>query len=272
MFPGLLYQVADALARWLPARVADQLAVVLARVAFALHVPARAPLEQNLSRLLGPAPDRDVPEMAREVFENFALSFVDFLRLGRLPAGELRRAVEVHGAEHLEAARASGRGVILLSAHVGNWELGAAWLAAAGTRVNLAARAHPSPWVESFYAARRQAWGVRLMPRGPLWRPAAEALRRREWIALMADRQTLRGGARGGSVCAWAAALSRRTGALVLPAVIVRLPGRRYAAHFERPLDAADLRAEGFVDSLHRHLRRHPGQWFAFEPLPEGLA
>jgi hypothetical protein len=73
-------------------------------------------------------------------------------------------------------------------------------------------------------------------------------------------------------VCAWAAALSRRTGALVLPAVIVRLPDRRYAAYFDRPLEPAAVHAEGFVDSLRRHLERHPRQWCAFEALPGGLA
>ena len=105
-----------------------------------------------------------------------------------------------------------------------------------------------------------------------MWR-AAEALRRREWVALMADRGARNeSGAGRASVCAWAAALARRTRALVLPAVIVRLPDRRYAAYFEPPLDPAAARAEGFVEPLRRHLRRHARQWFAFEALPEGLA
>ena len=111
------------------------------------------------------------------------------------------------------------------------------------------------------------------MPDRPLWRPAAAALRRREWVALMADRGTPeQGTGRRASVCAWASALARRTGALVLPAVIVRRADGRYAVHFERPLEPSAARAEGFVESLHRHLVAHPQQWSAFEPLPEGLA
>jgi lauroyl/myristoyl acyltransferase len=273
MLTWLLYLVADLLARRLPASVADRLSLGIARLAFALRVPARAHLERNLARLLGRGPDPGIEAAAREAFDNFALSFTDFLRLGDGASDRLAGAVEVHGAEHLETARASGRGVILLSAHLGNWELGAAWLAAGGTPVHLVARPHPSPWVERFYARRRDAWGVRLMPGRPLWRPAAAALRRHEWVALMADREASGHGARRhASVCAWAAALSRRTGALVLPAVIVRLPDRRYAAHFEAPLEPAAVRAESFVESLRRQLRQHPRQWCAFESLPEGLA
>ena len=58
----------------------------------------------------------------------------------------------------------------------------------------------------------------------------------------------------------------------MLPAVIVRLPDGHYAAHFERPLESSAVRADGFVESLRCHLLRHPRQWSAFEPLPEGLA
>jgi Kdo2-lipid IVA lauroyltransferase/acyltransferase len=271
MLTWLGYLVADLLVRLLPARAADRLGVALARLAFAARVPARARLLENLSRLLGPG--ADVESVGREAFENFALSFADFLRLGHDGGGRLAESVEVHGAEHLAAARSSGRGVIVLSAHLGNWELGAAWLAAGGPPVHLVARPHPSPWVERFFARRRHAWGVRLMPDRPLWRPAAAALRRREWVALMADRGTpQRDTGRRASVCAWASALARRTGALVLPAVIVRQPDGRYAVHFERPLEPAAVRAEGFAESLHRHLAGNPRQWSAFEPLPEGLA
>jgi len=273
MLSWLSYALADLLVRLLPARTADHLGVGLARLAFAVRPPARVRLEQNLARLLDRPPDREVQALAREAFANFALTFVDFLRLGHATPARLAEVVEVRGAEHLEAARASGRGVILLSVHLGNWELGAAWLAAGGTPLHLVARPHASRRVERLYARRRSAWGVRLLPGQTLWSAAAGALRRREWVALMADRaapQPVAG--RRTSVCAWAAALSRRTGALVLPAVIVRLPDRRYAACFERPLEPAAVRAQGFVHSLRDHLRRHARQWFAFEVLPEGLA
>ena len=270
MFALTFYVLADMLVWVLPARVANALSVVAARAAFLVGLPQRAALESNLQQLLRTSSGRSVREKARESFVNFALMFTDFLRMGHLDRAQLAEAVEVHGGEHLERARASGRGVILLSAHLGNWELGAAWLAARGTQVNVVARPHSSR-VERFFAARRRAWGVRMLPGRPLWRAAATALRRREWVAVMADRLPAADAPARGSACAWASALSRRTGALVLPAVIVRRAGGRYAAYFECPIDPEDMRAERPVTILRRWLRRFPGQWFAFEPLPDGI-
>lgn len=259
------YWLAAGVVRWLPARVADALGVLAARLSFAMRPPARRALEANLARLLGP--DARIREAAREAFEQFALAFTDFLRLERSDPG-CERDLVVHGREHLDAARASGRGVILISAHLGNWERGAAWIASQGPALHVVARPHRSRGVERLFQRRRRSWGVQRLSDSPLWRAAAGALRRREWVALMADRGVP--GAHG-SVCAWAAALSRRTGALVLPAVMVRLPDRRYATFIEPALPPERVRTLAFRDTLRQYLVRYPGQWCAFEPLPEGL-
>jgi KDO2-lipid IV(A) lauroyltransferase len=266
MLAFLGYLTADLAVRLLPARLADHLAVVFARLMFALKPPARRSLEANLARFLPEVSGPERRTTARAAFEHFALAFTDFLRLGRLDSRAIEHAIEVRGGEHLERARASGRGVIILSAHAGNWEWGAAWLAARGPRLHVVARAHPNRWVERWFARQRESRGVALLPGRPLWPGAARVLKRREWVALMGDRR----GARG-SVCAWAAALSRRTGAVVLPAVMLRLAPGRYAACFEAPLSPEACAAGGYRDALRQHVERHPSQWLAFEPLPEGL-
>jgi len=267
MLAVLGYLVADVGVRALPPRLADAIARAVARLVFAFQPPARPALEANLSRLTGVS-RAGRRALARRAFEQFAVSFVDFLRLGRLDPGTLAGSVEVRGGQHLEQARRGGRGVILLSAHLGNWEWGAAFLAAQGTPLHVVARPHANRWVEAFFSRRRRDRGVGVLPLRPLWARASEALRRGEWVALMGDR-TVRGGS---SVCAWAAALARRTGAVVLPAVMLRVAPGRYVACFEPPLDAGAPVAGRYRDAIAAYVRRHPEQWFAFEPLPEGLA
>jgi lauroyl/myristoyl acyltransferase len=293
MFALIAYLTADLAVRTLPVRVTDVLARVMARLAFVIGVPARRQLEANLARLLGgplhgaavepasgataaePPPSRAIRARALESFEHFALAFADFLRMARLRPDALPATVEVRGSEHLAAAHASSHGVIVFSAHVGNWEWGAAYLATQVERVHLVARPHPSRWVEAFFARRRGRWKVSRLCGGPLWLAASKALRRREWVALMGDRASSGSAAAqasAASLCAWVAALSRRTGAVVLPAVMLRLANGRYAACFEAPLNPDACRNGGYRDAIRRHLLSHPGQWFAFERVPEGLA
>jgi len=279
MIAWLGYLAADLAVRVLPPRAADALAIGLARLAFHARLPARRAQERNLERLLDQPSPPVVRRCARESFEHFALALGDFLRLDSLAPEALERAVEVRGERHLAAARESGRGVVLLTAHLGNWEWGAAWLAAR-VRLHVAARPHPSARVERLFRRRRRAWGVATLPWHARSLGAMRALRRGEWVALMADRPTRGTPGRAGShpalappACLLAAALARRCDALVLPAVMIHLPGRRYAACFEpaRPPAGAPgsaRSARGLGAALARTLARHPGQWCAFEPAP----
>jgi len=287
MIAWLAYRMADLVVRVLPAALADRVCVALARLAFHAGLPARRAQEANLARLLAGESRGAIRARARESFEHFALALSDFLRLDSIAPETLVRAVEIQGEEHFEAARATGRGVVLLSAHLGNWEWGAAWLAAHGQRVHVLARPHASARVERLFRRLRHGWGVSMLPAHAPWGEAARALRRGEWVAVMADRPA-RGvgsggaGSRSSSACAFAAALARRTGALVLPAVMIHRPGRRYAACFEPALtlsgsharaDAAAAGSGADVGALLRGvLRRYPGQWCAFERVPEALA
>jgi len=268
----MAYLAADLVVRALPTRAADALACGIARLAFWFGAPVRRQLEANLLGLWkarGHTPSRrDIERRARQSFENFAISLTDFLRLPRLNR-ELPDRVELHGAEHFARARASGRGVIVLSAHVGNWEWGAAYVAAHGTPIRVIARSHGSRWVDAFFQRRRDRCGVAALEGAPSWLAASRALRRNEWVALMGDRAVP---GHSTSVCAWAAALSRRTGALLLPAVMLRRADGGYAACFEAPLTPDACRSGGYVKAMEAYLDRDPAQWFAFEPLPEGLA
>ena len=267
MMGSLSFHAADAAVRVLPGGASEMLGRWLAHAAFSLPLPARSAAIGNLGRL-EPQAGRDLSRgRARASFEHFALSIVDFLRLQRMGPAALAEAVEVRGAEHLEAAESSGRGVIVVSAHVGNWEWGAAFLAARRAGLHLVARRHRDDALERFFARRRARFGVERLDGRSLWLRASALLRDREWVAVMADRPV----SDRATGCAWAAALARRTRAVVLPGVCIRTAPGRYAACFAGPVDPAQA-SGGVADALRQLVARAPEQWCAFEPLPGGLA
>jgi KDO2-lipid IV(A) lauroyltransferase len=268
MIPWLAYRSADIVTQLLPATWVHGLARGIGAVAFTLPLPARRTLERNLRAALPELDDREAQQCAREAYRHFAMTLVDFLRLRHLSGEAIERAIRLEGVEHLDRAIAARRGAIVLSAHLGNWEWGAAILARRGIRVHAMMRPHSDARVEALFARTRNEWGVSVLPRNTVW-AAAQVLRNNGCVALMGDRG-LRG--RTTSVCAWAALLARRTGAAIIPGVMVRTAPGKYTARFEAPLSPEACRNGAFRDALRRHVARHSEQWLAFEPLPDGVA
>ncbi len=267
----LSYAAAAALARLLPRGVSYALARAAAH-AFWLASPARRrAVRANLLQVAPELQPGAREALARRMFANFAESLVDAWR-GAAPGGD--GAVTIEGVERLHEAVAAGQGVLLWSAHLGNWELAAAALARGGFEVSALARAHANPGVERFFDARRRADGVRVVARCPGAREARRVLRARGLLALLGDRCFGGGGrsvpffGRPARLPAAPLALARRTGAALLPGFVVRTGPGRYCVQFEAPIPA---RGEGalalLAATLERRVRAHPEQWFVFEPM-----
>ena len=93
-------------------------------------VTERRQVRANLARVLPGASAAALDRAVSETFANFAACFADLLTINRGDPARLRDYVaETEGEEDLDAACAPGRGVILLTAHVGNWDLGGRLLA-----------------------------------------------------------------------------------------------------------------------------------------------
>jgi len=97
--------------------------------------------------------------------------------------------VTIEGGERLADALAQGHGVLLWSAHLGNWELAAEALARSGLDVAALARAHEDKDLEHYMDERRRAAGVRIVGRCPLGREARRVLRAHGLLALLGDRR-----------------------------------------------------------------------------------
>jgi len=276
----LLYSFASRLARHLPAALAYALARAVARAFWHASAARREAVLANLARVVPTLPPREREALARRLFANFAEALVDSWRAERAGAGQAP-TVEIEGDEGLRAAVRSGDGVLLWSAHLGNWELAAGELARRGYAVSAIARPHEDEGLERWFARRRAAAGVRVVARCPGAIEARRVLRRHGLLALLGDRRFEGQGravpffGRPARLPAAPLALARRTGARVVPGFVVREGRGRYRVHLEPALEVSGEGAlRELARALERHVGAHPDQWYVFErvwdePLPE---
>lgn len=138
--------------------------------------------------------ERERRAVLERSFSNLARSFVELCTLGSLSREELQGLVDVEGFEHFEAARRvlPGGGVVALTAHVGNWEILAAIMAAHDIPIAVVQRPRDNPLLDDLAGRLRTAGGVELLPRGSAARGALRALRDGKVLAMPLDQNASR--------------------------------------------------------------------------------
>lgn len=272
------YRTGSWLATHLPRSVGYGIASALGTGQYYLSHHDRAAVERNLTAIFGPKHPA-IPATARAVFINFAKYLVDFFRLDEVDGTFLQRRVTMVGQEHLDHALSQGRGVIILSAHLGNYELGAAVMAAAGYPVNVIVLSHQDPKIDAFFVRRRSACRVRAISVGMALRQGFLCLRRNELLGILADRDFFNNGVRLQflgreiGVPKGPALFSLRTGAPLVPAFLIRDPGQRFRMVFEPMIepnpsgneaDDVPRMMRASLNVLEHYIRQYPSQWYLF--------
>ncbi len=262
--PSVLYGVADCLgmATYLTCRT-----------------PART-VRANLAQVFPHASHRETSRLARRIFRNFARYLVDYGRFRWVPRGGFEGLIPVlEGAENLREAFDPGRGVILVTGHIGNWELGGAFFGHRGMKVNVVTLPDGSHQIDAIREVYRGQYAINtiLLDGSPFTSlEMMAALKRGEMVAMLVDRWGRTDGVataffggvhylpRGPFV------LSRVAGAPILPAFVVR-DGASYRGIVEPPFvvlqDDLGPYASRISQALERIIRRYPEQWYNFVPL-----
>lgn len=276
------YKTVSLLTKVLPRRACYAVARQAAGWACRHNHAVRNVLAANLRVVLdGRGTAWSEPELERIVrrnFVNFAKYAVDFFQTGRLSAQALAALVTVEHIEHLEECRAMERGVIGLSAHVGNWELGAGILDQQGCRVNAIVRAQPSARLDALFRAQRIRRGVHELPLDNAAASVAACLKRKELVVLLADLDFSQGPAgvpffgRTARLPRGPAVMARRSGAPLLPAFVLRQADDTFRLRAHPPIPADRSRSVEDIQRsicavLEEVIGNHPDQWFAFRPL-----
>jgi len=274
------YRLGFAAGRRVPLPVLYRVADVLAMATYlTCRAPART-LRANLTRLLPDAPDSARARLARRIFRNYARYLVDYGRFRWMAQAELEAAMAgLDGGQNLQEAFRMDRGVILVTGHVGNWELGGVFFGHRGVKVHVVTLPDGSRQIDAIREIYRGEHAVNTIvldgsPFAPLEMMAA--LRRREMVAMLVDRWGKADGVPasflGGThyLPRGPFALSLATGAPILPAFVVR-DGGTYRGIVEPPVVVTENDFAPYAARVSRALegviRRCPDQWYNFAAL-----
>src|ERR1051326_4583468 len=152
--------------QFIPVGIAYRLAAWVTPLVLALF--ARGYLRRatdNMRQVLGPQADpREAPRLTRAAFANYARYMVDIVRMPHLKSRELIDNIRVEGWENVDAAYRVGKGVVLATGHIGNWDMAGAAFAARGRPVSaLVETLKPARWNERVQRTRTAA-GVKAIP------------------------------------------------------------------------------------------------------------
>jgi KDO2-lipid IV(A) lauroyltransferase len=285
MIEGLQYvpaRVAGFLLQRLSYGLALRIATVLAATAVAVRFRHRV-VRKNLRLAFGTEIDeRERRRIASGVYRHWIQTLIADIPhvLRTVRRDHWSRFVDVAALEPLRRLHAEGRGVILVSGHLGNPEIGG-WLGGlAGLPIHSVANQQKNARLNGFLEGLRTSSGQRILYKQGALRHGRNILGRGEIVAFLADLNDRREGlavdffGHGASTMYGPAALSVRSGAPLLPVAIVRDgPGPHYHVAFGEPIhplrgapSAAEIHrlTQAYTTALERFIRLWPEQWVWF--------
>ncbi len=216
--------------------------------------------------------------VARGSYVHFAREAAMTIRLSRMRPEEIIRRTEMVGFEALRDAAIGGSGAVLISGHLGNWEVAAAAVAVRGVPMDVAAHLQKNPLFYRHMVELRDRLGLTVIVKNEAFRLVPQALAAGRVVALIADQNIRKRGVfvdffgRAAATAKGPALFALRTGAPVFLGVAVRKQGypSRYRVIIERvPVGEGAPGADAIRDLTQRHvsrlearIREVPSQYF----------
>lgn len=270
----------SGLLRLMPRRFRLTLGRLAGALVFALDARHRKETIHHLDLAFGESKDeKEKVAIARGAFEHFGAMFFELMTLGNASGERIGRIVEFEGLENYEKARAAGKGVVLVAAHFGNWEVHAI---AHGHRlgpIGVVARVQDNPYFTRWLEKIRTASGNRVLYKERALKGMLRLLKKGETIAVLVDQNVAKESgvfvdffgrqAAATPVVSW---LAVKTGAALIPVFTLPLSDGRYRLIYDQPIDANLYRlqpraravqelTQRAASVLESYVRRHPQFW-----------
>jgi len=210
--------------------------------------------------------------LARACFRHQGVNLAEMLHLLSADCAKVEAWVEVEGWERVEAQRAAGRPILILTGHCGNWELLAALINCRGLRMAVVARRLDEVEAQELLLALRRRFGTETIERGEAGaaRRLLRVLREGGALGMLIDQDTKVEGVwvpffgHHAYTPVGAAKIALKQNAAVVPTFIERRPDGRHRVRFLPVLDLPDDPTEAtalMTRAIEDQVRRVPEQW-----------
>ena len=239
-------------------------------------------VKQNLALALPNLPPEKISRLTKNLFRNYSKYLVDYCRFTRLSKNDvLEKIASYQGKENLDKALNMGKGLILLTAHLGNWELGGIFFGSYGIKTNVITIKDQDIQIDNIRRWYRERYKVSTITIGTSPFSTMEimkALNNKEIVAMLIDRYsdgldsiTTNFFNKPTPFPRGPLILSRLTGAPIVVAFVVR-EKKTYKGIIEKPLivRSEDEECEiikKVVKILEEHIIKYPDQWYNFTPI-----
>ncbi len=278
-----LFKIGQFIALACPLKIGYAIATFIANIYWFFSVKDRKALIQNIKMVLKEKGSDKLCEFyAKRVFTNFAKYLVDFFRLSKLDKSYIEKFIDMEGRDYLDEALKKKKGAIIVSSHIGNWELAAAVVSYLGYPLHVIALDHTDKRVNNFFIKQRGSKGVGVISIGIALKKCFKVLKENEFLAILGDRDFSEKGERikfferETLIPKGPAVFSLRTGSPIIPTFMLRQKSNRFRLVFEKPIshqptdnEENDVKTliNSYISVIERYTRKHPDQWYVFRNI-----
>jgi KDO2-lipid IV(A) lauroyltransferase len=272
----VLFRIASSLVEALPLSWAQSVGRLLGWMVYRLFGFRRGTTRENLRRSYPELSSAERERIAVDAYQSVGVTLLELVWQGRMTEDDLRSMVRIDGLDVLKKRVVEGKGVVVLTAHIGNWEIiTLALKVLAGISVEALYKPQSNSAIDKAILSRRTRFGTTLIPMGMSIREILRILQGGGCILIAADQSApmesihVRFFGREVPVFQGPAAFCLKTGAALVAAYALRGQDGTYMLEC-REIPTKDLPNDDHgVEELTRRqvrateeiIRRYPGQW-----------
>lgn len=275
----VLYRMGQFIASCMPLKVAYSLAVIFSDLHYIFADKDKARVRKNLKAIFPHKSEKEIRRIRIRTFRNFAKYLVDFFRFAKINEAYIKKYIKIEGKHYFDQVLAEGKGAVVLTAHIGNWELGGIVISLSGYPFWVVALPHKDKNVDKFFNHQRESKGVKVIPVGKAAGQCMKVLKNNEFVALVGDRDFTKNGitidffGKPTLFPIGPAFFALKTGASILPGFMIREKNDTFTLKMEKPIKPVhtgnrehDIKTivMHYKNIIEDYIRKYPDQWYMF--------